>query len=461
MTARVASSTQARRVLIVDDDQALCTTLERCLGRTGWTVTWRTTPEQGFLSASEGDHDVVVTDLRMPRMNGAALCERIVAARPDLPVIVVTAFGNLEAAISAIRAGAYDFLTKPFEVEVLEMALHRATQHRRMGEEVRRLRHAVREASRVGELLGTSPAMQGLFRVLQQVAGSGSPVLIRGETGSGKELVARALHARGPRKDEPFLAVNCAAVPEALLQAELFGDAREGRDGLLRRAGAGAVLLEEVSELPAGLQARLLRALQERRIHPAGGSAELPFEARILASTSRDLDAAVEEGRFRQDLLFRLNVISVDVPPLRSRGSDVLLLAQRFLETCAAQAGKRVTGLTGEAAERLLAYAWPGNVRELSNCIERAVALARHDKLVVDDLPERIRSYRASHVLVAAEDPAELVPMEEVERRYVLRVLEATRGNKSVAARVLGFDRKTLYRKLERWGVGSEGAGEG
>jgi two-component system response regulator HydG len=283
-------------------------------------------------------------------------------------------------------------------------------------------------------------------------------VLITGETGTGKEVVARALHRRGRRRERPFVAVNCAAMPEPLLESELFGhargaftDARTARTGLFVQAHGGTLFLDEIADLPLGLQPKLLRALQERTVRPVGADAVVPFDVRLVTATNRDLESAVEERRFREDLYFRINVIHIELPPLRARGSDVLLLAQHYVDHYAARSGKRVTGLSPAAAERLLTYAWPGNVRELQNCVERAVALTQYERIAVDDLPEKIRSYRRSHVLVASDDPSELVPMEEVERRYVLRVIEAVGGNKTLAARILGFDRKTLYRKLERY----------
>ena len=246
--------------------------------------------------------------------------------------------------------------------------------------------------------------------------------------------------------------------------AELFGHARgaftgavERRDGLLLQAHEGTLFLDEVGDMPLPMQAKLLRVLQEHRLRPVGGDAERTFDVRVVTATLRDLEAAVEEGRFREDLYFRLNVIALEVPPLRSRGSDVLLLAQRFLERASRRAGKRVNGITPAAAERLLGYGWPGNVRELENCVERAVALTLHEQLLVDDLPERVRTWRPAEVVLAVEDPAALLPMEEVERRYVLKVLESVQGHRTRAARILGFDRKTLYRKLERWGVEDPG----
>jgi two-component system response regulator HydG len=259
------------------------------------------------------------------------------------------------------------------------------------------------------------------------------------------------------------VAINCAAVPETLLESELFGhargaftDAKTARAGLFVQASGGTLFLDEIGELPVGLQPKLLRALQERKVRPLGGEGEVSIDARIIAATNRDLESAVAERVFREDLYYRINVIQIELPPLRARGSDVLRLAQYFLERCASSASKRIRGLSSTAAQRLVSYSWPGNVRELQNCIERAVALAQYDDIVVEDLPEKIRTYHHSHVVVAGEDPSELVSMEELERRYVQRVLEAAGGNKTLAARILGFDRTTLYRKLDRYGLGGE-----
>ncbi len=306
--------------------------------------------------------------------------------------------------------------------------------------------------------------MAALYDLIERVAASESTVLVTGESGTGKELVARALHGRSPRRRGPFVALNCAAMPEALLESELFGhargaftDAKSARLGLLAQADGGTLFLDEIGEMPIGVQPKLLRAVQERRFRPVGSDAETAFDARILAATNRDLEAAVEEKRFREDLYYRINVIRLDLPPLRSRGTDVLLLAQHFVVAHAARAGKDVTGIAPATAEKLLAYSWPGNVRELSNCVERAVALTRYAELTVDDLPPKVRDHRAANVVVATDDPAELVALEEVERRYILRVLEALGGNKTRAAQVLGLDRKTLYRKLDRYGVPTEG----
>jgi DNA-binding NtrC family response regulator len=407
----------------------------------------------------------VLTDINMPGTNGIELCARIATAWPDLPVIVFTSFGTFETAVAAIRAGAYDFITKPVDIEPLVLALERAIRYRELRQEVRRLRLAVRETQQFGAIIGTSPAMKRLYDLLERVAEAEASVLVTGESGTGKELVAQALHRRGRRQQGPFVAVNCAAMPETLLESELFGhargaftDAKVARTGLFVRASGGTLFLDEIGAMPLGLQPKLLRALQQRTVRPVGADAEVPFDVRLVAATNVDLEAAVEAGQFREDLYFRIAVIPVEVPPLRRRGNDVLLLAQRFIEEFATGSGQRVTGLTGPAADKLMAYSWPGNVRELRNCIERAVALTRFEHITAEDLPEKVRRSESAPPLVATMDASDLVPLDEVERRYILRVLEAAGGNKASAARLLGLDRKTLYRKLERWGASEPGA---
>ena len=452
------------RVLVVDDDQAMCETLRVVLTKHGFEVRWTTSAAEALDLIGSADSDVILTDLNMRGMHGLELCERIVANRPDVPVIVITAFGSLQTAIAAIRAGAYDFLTKPPEIDAVVVALERAVQHRRLREEVSQLRRVVEESSRFGNLLGTSAAMKTVYDLLDRIVDSTASVLITGESGTGKEVAARALHERGPRRKGPFVAINCSAMPETLLESELFGhvrgaftDARSARTGLCVQANGGTLLLDEIGDMPLTLQPKLLRALQERTVRPVGGDEEIPFDVRVVATTNRDLRSLVEEGRLREDLYFRINVIHVEMPPLRARGGDALLLAQHFVDLQAARAGKRVTGISPAAAEKLQAYRWPGNVRELQNCIERAIALTRFEELAVDDLPETIRAYKSSHVLVASDDPSELVPLEEVERRYILRVMEAVGGNKTLGSQVLGITRKTLYRKLEQYGAASAG----
>ncbi len=448
------------RVLIVDDEQSMCELIEADMRMRGFTVAWHTSGEDALETLASSDWDVVLTDLRMPGLDGIELCTRIVANRPDIPVVVMTAFGSMETAIAAIRAGAYDFVTKPIEMDRLALTFERAVQHRALQEKVKVLSEAVEKHSRFDELLGTSPVMQKLYDQLARVADSETSVLVIGESGTGKELAARAIHRRSRRKDNPFVAVNCAALPEPLLESELFGhakgaftDARSQRKGLFQQAEGGTLLLDEIGEMPLAIQPRLLRALEENRVRPVGSDTEVAFDVRLVSATNRDLESAVDEGRFREDLFFRINVIQMELPPLRARGTDTLLLAQHFLKKFAARSGHPIVGISEAVAEKMLAYSWPGNVRELRNVIERAVALGRHDRLVVEDLPEKVRDYRSSQVVIAGSDPTELVPMEEVERRYILHVLESVDGNKTLAARTLGLDRKTLYRKLRSFGT--------
>ncbi len=454
-------SETAGKVLVVDDDRAMCEVLQKGLRFHGFEVHSLTEPEQAVDRLGSEDFDALVTDLNMKELSGLDLCERALAVRPTLPVILITAFGSMETAIGAIRAGAYDFLTKPFEIDVAALALKRAVQYRRLHDDLQRLQQLVnRSRGAEDELIGGSTAMERLRDLIDRVRDSEVTVLITGESGTGKQLVARALHLHGRRASGPFVAVNCAALPEPLLESELFGhargaftDAKSARTGLFVQANRGTLFLDEVGEMPLGMQAKLLRALQDRVVRPVGSDQETPFDARIIAATNRDLLEAVEQGRFRQDLYFRLNVLEIEVPPLRSRGSDALALAQSFLQRSASVAGKAIRDISPDAEQKILDYQWPGNVRELQNCMERAVALARFDRITVDDLPERIRNFSRSHVLVTAGQPEELVTLEEVERRYIRSVLEAVHGHRTAAARVLGLDRKTLYRKLERWGI--------
>jgi len=445
----------SERVWVVEDDAEMRELLRSQLARRKLDVRALASGADALALLEREDCDALVTDVRMRGLDGIQLCDRLRESRPDVPVLVITAFGNLDTAVAAIRAGAFDFLPKPFEIEELAFRLERALAHRRLSKEVKRLRAA--QPVQVADLIGESAPMQRLRELIARMAPNDSPVLILGETGAGKECVARALHRHGARPQGPFVALNCAALPEHLIESELFGhargaftDARSARPGLLVHANGGTLFLDEIGELRLPLQAKLLRALQEQRVRPVGGEHEVAFEARIIAATNRDIDSAVEEGRFREDLFFRLDVLRIEVPPLRARAGDVLLLAQQFLGERAARAGKRVAGISRGAAEKLLQYAWPGNVRELQNCIERAVALTAHEEIAPEDLPDRIRSYGREHVVVASDDPAELVPLEIVERRYIARVMESVGGNKTLAAHILGLDRKTLYRKLKQ-----------
>ena len=446
-------------VLIVDDDQSMCELIEADLASRGIQSEWRTSADEAIQLMHASPFDAILTDLHMPGLNGLALCERIVANRPDIPVVVMTAFGSLETAVAAIRAGAYDFVSKPVELDVLALTLQRAIQHHTLSEQVRVLSKRLQQSKGYSKLLGESPVMKRLFEELRRVAETDASILITGESGTGKELVAKALHEQSRRNSGPFVAINCAALPESLLESELFGhkrgaftDALADKRGLFLQADGGTLFLDELGEFPLPLQPKLLRVLEERSVRPVGGEKEARFDVRLISATNRDLDTAVEEKRFREDLYFRINVIQIKLPPLRSRGTDILLLAQHCLEEFAISNGKQVVGLTDATAQKLMDYAWPGNVRELRNAIQRAVALTPYDRIAVDDLPDKIRNYRGTHLDLGGDNPSELLSMEEVERRYIQHVMKVTRGNRTQTAQVLGFDRKTLYRKLKQMG---------
>jgi DNA-binding NtrC family response regulator len=450
----------SERVLVVDDDPDFRRFAELAVSRFGYETKSSGSADEALAMLAAENYDVVLVDVFLNGASGIDLCARIAERWENLPVVVMTAQGTLETAVGAIRAGAYDFVTKPPEPEALRIALERAVSHRKMKDEVMRLRRAVKETVAFEEIIGASTAMKRVFDLIERAADAEASVLITGESGTGKELVARALHRRSPRSQRPFVALSCAAVPEQLLESELFGyvkgaftDARAARAGLLSQAAGGTLFLDEIGDMSMALQPKLLRALQERMYRPVGANEEVGFDARIITATNRELERAVEEKSFRQDLYFRINVVRVHLPPLRARGNDVLLIAQTLLERYAVVSGRNVKGLSKSAAQRLLSYPWPGNVRELSNCIERAVALTRNEELTVDDLPDSIRDHQRGQIGVAGADmgPVDLVPLEDIERGYILRVLDAVGGNKTLASKVLGLDRKTLYRKLERY----------
>ena len=443
------------RVVIVDDEPAMGELLVTDLRLRGYDPVAFTSAAAALKFLRAQNADAVLTDVRMPGTGGLELCAQIAELDPHLPVIVMTAFGSMESAIAALRSGAYDFLTKPIESDLLVAALVRAIRHRQLQDTVRQLSEAVDHSRHFGEILGNSPPMQAIYQQLAQLADTDTSVLLTGQSGTGKELIARSIHRRSRRAAGPFVAVNCAALPEALLESELFGhtkgaftDARGERKGLFVEAAGGTLFLDEIGELPLPMQVKLLRALEQRTVRPVGGDREIPFDVRLISATNRDLETAMDEHTFRDDLYYRINVIQIELPPLRLRGSDILLIAQHYIEQFAERMQKKVTGMDPAAAERLLSYAWPGNVRELRNVIERAVALTRSEKLASVDLPSKIQNFEGGQTLLAGDDPSELAPLEEIELRYIQHVLKATDGNQSQAARILGVDRKTLHRRL-------------
>lgn len=432
------------------------------LQRKGFRVRHRTSMQGLVADIETHGADAVLIDFKFDGGAGLSLCGKLKARWPELPILLVDDIGTVENAVATMRSGAFDYLVRPLRVDVLALALTRAVQHRRLRREVRQLRSVVAPGP-IGGILGSSPPMRQLQELVRQVADSDVSVLISGETGTGKEMVARALHSEGTRAKAPFIPINCAAMPESLLESELFGhtrgaftDARSSRAGLFVQATGGTLFLDEIGDMPLPLQPKLLRALQDRAVRPVGGDREQAFDARIVAATNQDLEARVDAGVFRRDLYYRINVIQIDLPPLRDRGGDVLLLAETFLAHAAARASKPVHRIAPPAAHLLMEHSWPGNVRELQNCIERAVALCRGESVGIDDLPMALQR---PGVDVPLESPAQpggrVETLAELERRHICAVLDRVGGNKSLAARQLGVDRKTLYRKLRAYGLGA------
>lgn len=455
-------------VLVVEDDTAMRELLGEELTERGYQVQLAANAAEALAAAQAEPPDLVVTDLSLRQDDGLTLCRRLRSLDPDLPVIVITGYGSMEAAIGAIRAGAWDFLPKPFNLPALALAVERGITHRALRREVERLRTTVRRQARTSRLEGVSPAISTLRDQVSAVATTDLAVLVRGESGTGKELVSRELHSLSRRAKAPFVAENLAAIPAALVESALFGHTRgaftgatESRQGLFRRAEGGTLLLDEIGEMPLELQPKLLRVLEEGRVRPVGSDQEVAVNVRVLAATHQDLDALVHAGRFRADLYYRLAVVEIEVPPLRERPGDILLLAQRFLDAAHEAANQPLRGLHPEAAARLLAWRWPGNVRELKHAMDRAALLARGPVITSADLPARLHeAHPDSPPPPRALVGGELRTLAEVEREHILAVLEAVSQNKAQAARALGIGRKTLYRKLEAWGIVQLGPNE-
>lgn len=444
-------------VLIVEDDGDMCEMLEFGLKRRGFSCSSVLTGQAGLAAIAEEQPDVLLTDINLPDIKGIEICRQVVEHWPEVPVIMMTAFGSLDTAIEAIRAGAYDFITKPLDIDLLALTLARAVDNKRLRHQVRMLSREIERSHCFAGLIGESPIMKGFFARLQRLADGETSVLIGGESGSGKEITARALHEYSRRRDRPFVAINCSALPENLLESELFGHVKgaftsacQDRVGLLREADGGTLFLDEIGDIPLNLQPKLLRALEERTVRPVGGNKEKGFDVRILAATNIDIEAAVASGRFREDLYYRLNVIKVDIPPLRHRGTDILLLARKFIGDYSQKLGKNVTGLADSTAKRLLRYEWPGNVRELRNAMEHGVVMTVFDKILPEDLPQKIQDQGGRTPLWHGTAPLDLVSLEEMTQRYITYVLKTTEGNQTLAADILHIDRKTLYRRLQK-----------
>ncbi|MFY3742903.1 sigma-54-dependent transcriptional regulator [Anaeromyxobacter sp. Red801] len=452
-------------ILVADDEQSMRELLEILLRKEGHEVATVADAGAAISRAAQGDLDLVITDLRLGRDSGLDVLRAVKEHAPASEVVMVTAFATTENAIQAMKLGAYDYVLKPFKVDELKLVVAKALEHRALVAENRVLRRSM-GAPREHELIGRSPAMQELRELIEKVAPGRSTILISGESGTGKEVVARAIHLRGGRHDQPFVAINCGAIPEGLIESELFGHekgsftgASEARQGLFEVAASGTLFLDEVGELPPAAQVRLLRALQERRIRRVGGTRDLPVAARIVAATNRELADEVEAGRFREDLFYRLNVIQLRVPPLRERRADVPLFLEHYLARFAAELGRPVPSISPEAERILLAHDWPGNVRELANVLERAVTLSGGPIIEAAALPPKMRGSApaAAGATVLPETGLDLqAHLDAIERAILEQALARTGGVKSEAARLLSLTFRSLRYRLAKYGISGD-----
>jgi len=442
-------------LLVADDDPGLRESLERTLTREGYRVVLASDGRAALERVQAGGVDLIVTDLKMPGLTGLELLRAAKAIMPDVDVILLTAFGTVEEAVKAMKDGAYDFLTKPFRREQLIKLIDKALERRDLIEQNRALKKQLEDLRATGQMIGASPSWRRMLTLVEQTADSSATILIQGESGTGKELVARTIHERSARRNGPFIAVNCAALPETLLESELFGyekgaftGAAGRKEGRFELAHGGTLFLDEVADLSLVTQPKILRVLQEGEFERLGGTRTLQVDVRIVAATNQDVAEMVKEKRFREDLYYRLNVITIRVPPLRERPEDIRVLAQHYLRVYGAKNGRKLEGFTGEAIDRLEAYAWPGNVRELENLIERSVLLARKDRIDAEDLPEEVMGVKRP----PRDAILELIgtPLADIERRLLDETLRITGGNKTQAAKLLGIDVRTVARKLER-----------
>ena len=452
-----------RRLLLVEDEANMVRTLAKILERKGFHVDAATNGAEALERLSTTRYDLVITDLNMPVMGGMHLLREMSGRAIRVPTVVLTGHGTIPSAVEAMRLGAGDYVIKPCHPDELLLVVNRLIELDDLRRRVSQLQRELRRFDRFGELIGTSPPMQEIYRVIDAVSRNKSNVLISGENGTGKELVARTIHQRGPLAERPFLAINCGALSETLLDSQLFGH-RKGsftgaigdHEGLFLAASGGTLFLDEIADVPLPLQVKFLRAIQEREVTPLGSTRPVRVDVRIIAATNRDLPVAVRQGEFRSDLFYRLNVVSIHLPPLRERGADIEPLVEHFIRQFSRVYGVEAKRMTAPALARLRTYEWPGNIRELQNVVERAFALSTQPEIAVSDLPAVLREDRP----VRATDDGAGAPLTlaEAERRAILAALRQAGGNKKAAARALGIDRQRLYRKLDKYGLRDEPA---
>jgi DNA-binding NtrC family response regulator len=448
---------ESRTLLVVDDDLAMREMLVSLFVERGFAVQQAASADEALECLRDVEYDVVLSDIKMPGRSGIEMVGEIREMRPETPVVLMTAFGSIDSVIESMRAGAFDYITKPFETESVMITIDRAIEHRALEEENRRLRRAVDQTSAFGDLIGASPAMREIFALIRKVAHSRASVLITGESGTGKEVVARTIHYHGSRSTHPFIPINCTAIPEGLLESELFGHVRgaftgahTSKQGLFEKARGGTLFLDEIGDMGLGLQSKLLRVLQDREIRPVGSTQSTKIDVRIITATNKDLQKEMEQERFREDLFYRLNVIPIHIPPLRHRPEDLPLLVDAFVKKHSDGAHQHVSRA---AMERLTKFPWKGNARELENVIERALALSSGGQIDLADLP--VADLDDGGQRDAADEfprsaARRRLSLREVEDLYIEEVMRLTGGNKVQAAKILGIDRKTLYRRAER-----------
>jgi DNA-binding NtrC family response regulator len=444
-------------ILIVEDEELMRAILRELLETEGYKVFSADSAETALAVFTTEDIALTLTDIKMRGMDGLELLDQIKTVDEDALVIIMTAYSSVDSAISALRKGAYDYITKPFVNEDLLQTVKNAVRQRELFRENRVLRRELDKQFSFSEIIGTSESLQSVFRLIEKVSVTNVSILIQGESGTGKELIARAIHLHSPRASQPFIAINCGALPESLLESELFGhtkgaftDAKTDKKGLFRSAEGGTLFLDEIGEIPLPLQVKLLRALQEHEVTPIGSSVPVKFDARIIAATNRNLEEEVSKGNFRDDLFYRLNVIEIYLPPLRERREDIPLLAKHFVARIAREQNIPEKTITKEAMSALVNYNWQGNIRELQNAVERAFILSGAEEIAVENLPPKIVAH--SQNAFEMRDTEGFRPtLEEIERRYILEVLASVNEDKTEAANILGIDLSTLYRKLKRY----------
>jgi DNA-binding NtrC family response regulator len=448
------------RIAIIDDDKEVLRVLSRFLQRGDCVVETFSDPRLALTAFTERRFGVVVSDMQMPGMSGQEVLEHVTRTYPGAIVIMITGFGSVHSAVEAMKLGAFDYISKPVRLDEFQVVVEKALRQYALERELAGLRGLVRSRFGLANLIGKSAPMRAVFQMIERVAPTRSPVLIEGESGTGKELIARALHVASTRHNGPFVALNCGALPEQLLESELFGHEKGAftgavsrSEGLIVSADGGTLFLDEIVDMPLSMQTKLLRVLEDWEVRPVGGSTSRMIDVRVLSASKVALAAAVAEGRFREDLLYRLNVVTISLPPLRERQDDIPLLVEHFLRNLSDEEKALKLAVDPEAMELLLRHPWPGNIRELEHAIERAAILVQSDLITVSDLPRAITDHAAGARSRAERDAFTWKPLAEMEREYILQVLEQTGGKRSVAAEILGINRRTLYRKLQEYGL--------